>query len=68
MAVKVVVVGAGPGGLASAMLLANNGCDVTVIERLERVGGRTSTLSADGFKFDTGATFFLYPRVLGRSV
>ena len=61
---RVVIVGAGPGGLASAMLLAKAGVDVTVVEKRATVGGRTSTLEADGFKFDTGPTFFLYPQVL----
>jgi phytoene desaturase len=61
---RVVVVGAGPGGLASAMLLASAGCQVTVLERLPHVGGRTSTFESDGFRFDLGPTFFLYPRVL----
>src|SRR6202046_2461362 len=61
---KVVIVGAGPGGLAAAILLARSGVDVTVVERREVVGGRTSTLERDGFKFDTGPTFFLYPKVL----
>ena len=61
---RVVVVGAGPGGLACAMQLARGGCDVTVLERHERVGGRTSALEGDGFRFDRGPTFFLYPRVL----
>ena len=64
MSVKVVIIGAGPGGLASAMLLARSGCDVTVIERLGRVGGRTGSIVSDGFTFDIGPTFFLYPRVL----
>lgn len=61
---RVVIIGAGPGGLAGAMLLAGAGCDVTVLERLPRVGGRTSTIGAEGFRFDLGPTFFLYPRVL----
>jgi phytoene desaturase len=61
---KVVIVGAGPGGLASAILLAKSGVDVTVVERRGVVGGRTSTMERSGFKFDTGPTFFLYPRVL----
>ena len=59
-----VIIGAGPGGLASAMLLAKSGLDVTVIEKRAVVGGRTSTIEADGFRFDTGPTFFLYPQVL----
>ena len=61
---KVCIVGAGPGGLATAMLLAKAGIEVTVLERLPYIGGRTSTYSVDGFHFDTGPTFFLYPRVL----
>lgn len=61
---KVAVVGAGPGGLAAAILLAQSGVDVTVVEKRSHVGGRTSTIRQDGFKFDTGPTFFLYPRVL----
>lgn len=60
----VVIVGAGPGGLASAMLLARSGVRVTVVEKQKRVGGRTATLAQDGYKFDIGPTFFLYPRVL----
>ncbi len=61
---RVVVVGAGPGGLATAMLLARSGVQVTVVEKHGRAGGRTATLEQDGFKFDIGPTFFLYPRVL----
>ena len=61
---RVVVVGAGPGGLATAMQLAHAGMDVTVLERRDRVGGRTSAIERDGFRFDCGPTFFLYPRVL----
>ncbi len=62
------IVGAGPGGLAAAMLLARTGADVTVYERHPRLGGRSATLEADAapgrFRFDMGPTFFLYPRVL----
>jgi phytoene desaturase len=61
---KVVIVGAGPGGLAAAILLAKSGVEVTVVEKRATVGGRTSTIEREGFKFDTGPTFFLYPRVL----
>ena len=61
---RVVVVGAGPGGLAASILLAAAGVEVTVVERLPRVGGRSSALEGGGFRFDLGPTFFLYPRVL----
>jgi phytoene desaturase len=64
MSKQVTIIGAGPGGLASAMLLRHAGFDVTVIERMEKVGGRTSAIEAEGFRFDRGPTFFLYPRIL----
>ncbi|HZF80086.1 MAG TPA: FAD-dependent oxidoreductase, partial [Rubrivivax sp.] len=64
MSANVVVIGAGPGGLAAAMQLAASGADVTLIERGDRVGGRCGRLELDGFRFDMGPTFFLYPRVI----
>src|SRR5438128_8904690 len=64
MAKRVVIVGAGPGGLAAALLLVRAGLRVTVLERRQRIGGRTSAIEADGFRFDTGPTFFLYPIAL----
>jgi phytoene desaturase len=60
----VIIIGAGPGGLASGLLLAQAGADVTVLERLPRIGGRSATVQARGFRFDLGPTFFLYPKVL----
>lgn len=63
---KALIIGAGPGGLAAALLLARGGLQVHVIERLPRVGGRCSAIEADGFRFDLGPTFFLYPAVLER--
>jgi phytoene desaturase len=64
MSKQITIIGAGPGGLASALLLRHAGFEVTVIERMDRVGGRTSALESDGFRFDRGPTFFLYPRIL----
>ncbi len=64
MTKKAIIIGAGPGGLASAMLLAKAGLEVDVFERQPHVGGRTTLIEADGFRFDTGPTFFMYPRVL----
>lgn len=64
MSKRVLIVGAGPGGLATAMLLAKAGCEVTVLEKQPRVGGRTSAIEGDGYRFDLGPTFFLYPQIL----
>lgn len=46
------------------MLLAKQGLEVTVLEKQPRVGGRTSAIEADGYRFDLGPTFFLYPQIL----
>ena len=35
-----------------------------MLERAGQVGGRTSSIQSEGYKFDVGPTFFLYPRVL----
>jgi phytoene desaturase len=68
MTQRVAIIGAGPGGLAAAMLLSRAGAAVTVYERHARVGGRSCTIEAPSeagtFRFDMGPTFFLYPRVL----
>lgn len=64
MSSEVVIVGAGPGGLAAAMLLSRAGARVTVLERQDQVGGRTSTIEENGYRFDLGPTFFLYPEIL----
>ena len=61
---KVAVIGGGPGGLATAMLLAAAGVRVTLFERNASVGGRTKTIETEGFRFDMGPTFFLYPEIL----
>ena len=60
----VIVVGAGPGGLTSAMLLASRGFKVTVFEKKDVVGGRNAAIEVDGYKFDTGPTFLMMKFVL----
>ena len=55
------VIGAGFAGLATAALLARDGIDVTVIERLDTVGGRAGEETFDGFRFDMGPSWYLMP-------
>ena len=64
MSAQVIIIGAGPGGLAASMLLSHAGYRVKLIERQPHVGGRTSSIRRDGYTFDCGPTFFLYPRIL----
>lgn len=64
MSKEIIIIGAGPGGLAASILLAASGCKVRILERMSTVGGRTSAIEAEGFRFDLGPTFFLYPRIL----
>ena len=64
MSQRVLIIGAGPGGLGTAMLLAKAGLEVTVLEKQPRVGGRTSAIEGEGYRFDLGPTFFLYPQIL----
>jgi phytoene desaturase len=64
----VAIVGAGPGGLAAAIILAASGASVHVYEAQPIVGGRSRRLTLDGapgqFHFDVGPTFFMMPYVL----
>ncbi len=53
---KIVVIGAGLGGLSAACRLAKVGFQVTVVEKNESFGGKVNFFETDGFKFDTGAS------------
>ncbi len=61
---KVGIIGAGPGGLSCAMLLASKGIDVTVFEKDGEVGGRNAPIKIKGFTFDTGPTFLMMRFIL----
>lgn len=58
MRAKVVIVGAGMGGLASAAILAARGCDVTVVEKESWVGGKARAEVVDGRAVQAGPTVF----------
>ena len=56
-----VVIGSGFGGLAAAVRLGARGYRVTVLERLEQLGGRARVHRRDGFTFDAGPTIVTAP-------
>ncbi|MFN8210554.1 MAG: phytoene desaturase family protein [Bacteroidales bacterium] len=60
---KVLVIGAGIGGLTTAICLAKKGFEVTVVEKNPGPGGRCGQLWHEGHRFDLGATMLLMPNV-----
>ncbi len=60
---RAIVIGAGIGGLASAMRLGAKGYRVEVIDRLDSVGGRGTAVTIDGHRFDLGPTIVTVPQV-----
>ena len=63
MTKKVLIIGAGIGGLATANLLAKKGYDVHVFEQADQLGGRAGQKNEHGFRFDTGPSWYLMPKV-----
>ena len=61
---KVVVVGAGLGGLGVALRLQGAGHEVTVVEQRERPGGRAYQLRDQGYTWDMGPSLITMPWVL----
>ena len=59
----VIVIGGGIAGLSSAALLAREGHSVTLLEGRPEVGGRAGNWERDGFRFDTGPSWYLMPEV-----
>jgi len=60
---KTVIVGGGIAGLATAALLAEEGDDVVLLEARAELGGRAGSWSSEGFRFDTGPSWYLMPEV-----
>ncbi len=59
-----VVIGAGLGGLSTAIHLANKGLRVSVFEKNSRCGGRMNQIAEDGFRIDMGPTLLMMPEVI----
>ena len=58
-----VIIGAGIGGIATAVYLSKNGYNVSVYEKNSSAGGRCGQLIRDGHRFDLGATMLLMPGI-----
>lgn len=61
---RILIAGAGPGGLTAAMILGRRGYDVEVYEKQPRVGGRNGRVTLQNFHFDLGPTFLMLKNVL----
>jgi phytoene desaturase len=61
---RVVVVGAGLGGLSAAAHLLGAGHDVTVVERSPLPGGRAGLMTGNGYRLDNGPTVLTMPDLL----
>lgn len=60
---RVVVIGAGLGGMSAAIMLAHKGFAVTVLEKNQHVGGKLNQLQVSGFSFDLGPSIFTLPHI-----
>lgn len=59
---RVIVIGAGIGGMSAAIMLARNGFQVTILEKNARPGGKLNQLQTGGFSFDLGPSMFTLPQ------
>ncbi len=66
MAARAIVIGAGFGGIASALRLRAKGYDVTLVDRCRQLGGRAQVFEVDGFRHDAGPTVITAPFLLER--
>lgn len=58
---KAVIIGSGFGGIASALRLNKIGFDVTLVERLDMLGGRARVFQKGGYRHDAGPTVITAP-------
>ena len=60
---RIVVIGAGLGGLSAAISLASEGFSVQLLEKNDKVGGKLNILTKDGFTFDLGPSILTMPHI-----
>lgn len=60
---KIIIIGAGPGGLSAGMILAYRGHEVVIYEKEAKVGGRNASLKTGDYTFEIGPTFVMLPDI-----
>jgi len=60
---KIIVIGAGLGGLSASIALASEGFSVTLFEKNDKVGGKLNVLEKEGFTFDLGPSILTLPHI-----
>ena len=60
---RVIVIGAGLGGLSAAISLASEGFSVDLVEKNDKVGGKLNILTKNGFTFDLGPSILTMPQI-----
>ncbi len=60
---RVLVIGAGLGGISAAISLASEGFQVDLVDKNDKIGGKLNVLSKDGFTFDLGPSILTLPHI-----
>ena len=60
---KVIIIGGGLGGLATAINLSKSEFEITIIEKNSNLGGKMNIFKKDGFTFDTGPSLITLPHI-----
>ena len=63
---KIIVIGAGLGGLSAAISLKQSGYDVEIFEKNDKIGGKLNVLKQQGFTFDLGPSILTLPHIFER--
>ena len=63
---KVIVIGAGLGGLSAAISLTQEGYDVEVYDKNDKIGGKLNVLRENGYSFDLGPSILTLPHIFER--
>ena len=59
---KVVIIGAGLGGISTALRLSKIGYKVSILEKNESLGGKITSFKSKGYKFDQGPSLITLPK------